>query len=78
MMILIQSDPPNSLLKLWKFYELKLISNWKVDLTLVSMVLVSKFSNFPDKLSKNDQLRGYELSRSDCNDNLGYYYDCCL
>ena len=36
------------------------------------MVLVSKFSNFPDKLSKNDQLRGYELSRSDCNDNLEY------
>ena len=42
------------------------------------MVLVSKFSNFPDKLSKNDQLRGYELSGPDCNDTLGYYYDCCL
>ena len=30
------------------------------------MVMVSKFSNFPDELSKNDELREYELSGSDC------------
>ena len=30
------------------------------------MVMVSKFSNFPDKLSENDELREFELSRSDC------------
>ena len=30
------------------------------------MVMVSKFSNFPDELSKNDKLREYELSGSDC------------
>ena len=30
------------------------------------MVILSKFSNFPDKLSKNDELREYELSGSDC------------
>ena len=30
------------------------------------MVMVSKFSNFPDELSKTDELRGYELSRSHC------------
>ena len=31
------------------------------------MVMVSKFSNFPDKLSENDELRKCELSGSDCN-----------
>ena len=30
------------------------------------MVMVSKFSNFPDELSENDELREYELSGSDC------------
>ena len=29
------------------------------------MVMVSKFSNFPDKLSENDELREYESSESD-------------
>ena len=38
----------------------------RVDLTLVSMVMVSEFSNFPDKLSENDILREYKLSGSDC------------
>ena len=28
--------------------------------------MLSKLSNFPDKLSENDELREYELSRSDC------------
>ena len=31
------------------------------------MVMVSKFSNFPDELSENDELREYELSGSDYN-----------
>ena len=31
------------------------------------MVMVSKLSNFPDELSKNDELREFELSGSDCN-----------
>ena len=30
------------------------------------MIMLSKFSNFPDELSKNDELREYELSGSDC------------
>ena len=30
------------------------------------MVIVSKFSNFPDELSENDELREFELSGSDC------------
>ena len=30
------------------------------------MVMVSKLSNFPDELSKNDKLREFELSGSDC------------
>ena len=32
---------------------------------MVSMVMVSKFSNFLDKLNRNDELREYELSGSD-------------
>ena len=32
------------------------------------MILLSKFPNFPDELSENDKLRGYELSGSDCTD----------
>ena len=31
------------------------------------MAMVAKFSNFPDELSENDELREYELSGSDCN-----------
>ena len=30
------------------------------------MVMVSKLSNFPDKLSENDELREFKLSGSDC------------
>ena len=30
------------------------------------MVMVSKFSNLPDELSENDEIREYELSESDC------------
>ena len=30
------------------------------------MVMVLKFSNFPDELSENDELREYELRWSDC------------
>ena len=30
------------------------------------MIMVGKFSNFPDELSKNDELREFELSGSDC------------
>ena len=30
------------------------------------MVMASKVSNFPEELSKNDELREYELSGSDC------------
>ena len=29
------------------------------------MVMVSKFSNFPDELTENDELREFELSGSD-------------
>ena len=29
------------------------------------MMMLSKFSNFPDELSENDKLREYELSGSD-------------
>ena len=32
------------------------------------MIMLSKFSNFPDELSENDVLREYELSGSDCID----------
>ena len=32
--------------------------------------MLSKFSNFPDELSENDELREYELSRSDCTRTL--------
>ena len=31
------------------------------------MVMVSKFSNFPDELTENDELREFELSGSDCS-----------
>ena len=31
------------------------------------MVMVSKFLNFPNELSENDELRKYELSGSDCS-----------
>ena len=31
------------------------------------MILPSQFSNFPDELSENDELREYELSGSDCS-----------
>ena len=49
------------------FYdELKGVTNKKVNLTWVSMVMASKFSNFPDELSENDNLREFELSGSDC------------
>ena len=34
------------------------------------MVMVSKFSNFPDESSENDELREFELSGSDCNSIL--------
>ena len=30
------------------------------------MIMLSQFSNFPDELSENDELREYELSMSDC------------
>ena len=30
------------------------------------MVIVSKFSNFPDELSESDELREFKLSGSDC------------
>ena len=32
----------------------------------MSMIMLSKFSNFSDELSGNDELREYELNRSDC------------
>ena len=32
------------------------------------MITLSKFPNFPDELSKNNELREYELSGSDCID----------
>ena len=34
------------------------------------MVTVSQFSNFPDELSENDELREFELSRSDCTETV--------
>ena len=40
--------------------------NQEGNLTLESMIMLSKFSNFPDELSENDELREYELSGSDC------------
>ena len=30
------------------------------------MVMVSKFSNLPDRFSENDEIREYELSKPDC------------
>ena len=30
------------------------------------MIMLLKFSNFPNELSKNDELREYELSGPDC------------
>ena len=30
------------------------------------MIMLLKFSNFPDELSENDELREFELSGSDC------------
>ena len=33
------------------------------------MTMLSKFSNFPDELSENDELKGNELSGSDCKEN---------
>ena len=30
------------------------------------MIMLLKFSNFPDELSENDKLREFELSMSDC------------
>ena len=30
------------------------------------MIILSKFSNFPDELSKKDELREHKLSGSDC------------
>ena len=41
------------------------MTNYKVVITSVSLVLVSKFLNFPDELNKNDELREYALSGSD-------------
>ena len=35
------------------------------------MVMVSKFSNFPNELSENDELREYELGGSD---STGYIF----
>ena len=32
--------------------------------------MLLKFSNFPDELSKNDELREYELNGSDCKISL--------
>ena len=40
--------------------------NWEGNLTLGSMIMLSKFSNFPNELSENDELREHELSGSDC------------
>ena len=31
------------------------------------MIMLSKFLNFPDELSENDEFREYELSGSDCS-----------
>ena len=36
--------------------------------------MVSKFSNFPDELSENDELREFELSGSDCNIELNFIH----
>ena len=47
-----------------------------------SMIMVSKFSDFPDELSENDELREFQLSGSDCNlaeysnDMLGAFSIC--
>ena len=30
------------------------------------MIMLLKFSNFPDEISENDELREFELSGSDC------------
>ena len=36
--------------------------------------MLSKFSDFPNELSKNDELKEYELSESDCT--FIYKYMC--
>ena len=38
------------------------------------MVMVWKFSNFPDELSENDELREYELSGSDSTLFITMYF----
>ena len=40
------------------------------------MIMLSKFSNFPDELSENDELREYELSGSDCINNFVLDFGC--
>ena len=40
------------------------------------MVIVSKFSNFPDELSENEELREYELSGSDCTNGIPLDLQC--
>ena len=42
------------------------------------MVMVSKFSNFPDELSESDELREFELSGSDCTKRLYPKQACTL
>ena len=37
------------------------------------MILLSKLSNLPDKLSENDELREFELSGSDCIRYLNFF-----
>ena len=39
------------------------------------MVMVSKFSNFPEELTENDELREFELSGSDCTKNDETIFD---
>ena len=39
------------------------------------MIMLLKFSNFPGKLSENDELREYELSGSDCTLSLTVWGD---
>ena len=49
--------------------ELTGMTNEKANLTLVSMITPSKFSNFSDELTKNDELSEYKLSGSNCLPN---------
>ena len=37
------------------------------------MITLSKFSNFRNELSENDELREYELSGSECMLNIFYF-----